>query len=120
MPVEGTSPAERAGLFVERAWDHFRSREYRSTFEILRAQPWRAGRPGSDWRERMFRAWDVEWRRLFGACDVPRRRHLVLQHYSISVLSGLASTLLLEGETARPREGELDLLVDSLARALTE
>jgi AcrR family transcriptional regulator len=117
VPVEGTTPGERARLFVERAWAHFRSREYRSTFEILRGHAWR-GRPGSDWRERMFRAWDREWRRLFDASPIPRRHHLVLQHYTVSVLSGLASTLLLEGETARPREGELELLVDSLARAL--
>jgi hypothetical protein len=42
----------------------------------------------------------------------------VLQHYTISVLSGLASTLLLEGGDAKLREAELDLLRDTLVREL--
>ena len=49
-------------------------------------------------------------------CPLQQR---MLQHYTISVLSGLASTLMLEGPGARLREPELDLLKQTLARELT-
>ena len=47
------------------------------------------------------------------------RRHLVLQHYSVSVLTGLASTLALEGSSARLRPAELELLKDTMGRELS-
>ncbi len=68
----------------------------------------------------MFRAWDRIWLRLFGDAPLPRRRRFVLQHDTISALSGLASTLMLEGGEARLRQAELGLLKDTLARELTQ
>jgi hypothetical protein len=67
----------------------------------------------------MFRAWDGIWMRLFHDAGISRRRQRVLEHYVISTLSGLASTLLLEGGEAALREEELDLLKDVLARELS-
>lgn len=120
IPLEGTSLEKRASLFIDRAWQHFGSADYRSTFEILLNYLGREDleeRP--TWQERMFRAWDRIWRRLFGDARISRRRHFVLQHYTISALSGLASTLMLERGEARVRDAELDLLKDTLARELS-
>jgi AcrR family transcriptional regulator len=117
--VEGTTLAERAALFVDRAWEHFRSRHYRSTFEILLNDLGRGApaRPG-DWRERMWRAWDRVWSRIFADARVPRRRSLVLQHFTVSALSGLASTLMLQGGDATLPRRELDLLKETIVREL--
>lgn len=104
----------RVALFLERAWEHFGSVEYRSTFEILRSHL----REVPNWQERMFHALDAVWMQLFGDAPIPRRRHFLLQHYTIAVLSGLSATLLLEGPHARLRPAELDLLADTLVREL--
>jgi len=120
IPVEGTSLQKRARFFIEAAWEHFRSAEYRSTFEILINDPGRDDAPGAPgWQEGMFRAWDRIWMRLFHDAPVSRRRHLVLEHYTIATLSGLASTLMLEGGEAILRHEELELLQETLARELT-
>ena len=119
IPLAGTSLDERARLFVERAWQHFGSADYRSTFEILLASAGagNAGAPDS-WQALMFRAWDQMWKRLFSDARGPRQRQLVLQHFTISALSGFASTLMLEGGDATLRRAELDLLVRTLQREL--
>lgn len=123
VAVEGLSLEERVERFVERAFAHFTSREYASTSEILldhlRRQDAGAAR-GASWQDEMARAFDREWRRFFGAARAPRRRRNVLQHYTIAVLTGLASLLTLEGGEARIREAELDLLRDTLVRELGE
>jgi hypothetical protein len=67
----------------------------------------------------MFQAWDRIWTRIFGDAPISRRRHFVLQHYTISVLSGLASVLTLESGEARLRGAELDLLKNTLTRELS-
>ncbi len=119
IPLEGTSLEKRASLFIDRAWEHFSSAHYRTTFEILLHY---AGRKGSrrhgNWRERMFEGWDRIWRRLFAEARLSRHRHFVLQHYTISVLSGLASTLMLEGGEVALRPAELELLKETLVREL--
>lgn len=118
VETEGLALERRVALFVERAFEHFRSREYASTFEILLDHLRRDGRSGASWQLEMSRAWERVWRRFFGDSPVPRRRQGILQHYTISVLSGLASTLLLEGAGANVREAELELLRDTLVREL--
>jgi AcrR family transcriptional regulator len=119
IPLEGTSLDERARLFVERAWQHLGSADYRSTFEILLASAGEVDARVSDsWQTQMFRAWDQIWKRLFSEASVSRQRHLVLQHFTISALSGFASTLMLEGGDATLRRAELDLLVRTLQREL--
>ena len=119
--IAADSPLEkRASLFIERAWEHFESAHYRSTFEILLSYKGRddVSEPPS-WAGQMFRAWDRIWRRLFGDAPIARRRHFLLQHYTIAVLSGLASTLMLEGSEARLRGAELALLKETLSREFT-
>ena len=118
-----TSLSERTSLFLERTWQHFASRLYASTAEILldhlrRPDLYKAREPS--WQVRMFRSFDRVWRRLFHDAPLSRAGHRVLQHYTISVLSGLASTLMLEGRGAHLREGELALLEATLVRELSD
>jgi len=120
VEVEGASLEKRVERFVDRAFAHFTSREYASTFEILldhmrREGAWR--KDGANWQTAMSRAWDKEWRRFFG--DAGRRRQGVLQHYTIAVLTGLATMLTLEGDQAQLRAAELEILRDTLVRELT-
>jgi AcrR family transcriptional regulator len=119
IPVDGVGLAKRASLFVDRAWLHFSSSLYRSTFEILLNFSGRDDLPETpSWQSELFVAWDQLWMQIFHDSQLPRRRQLVLQHYTVSVLSGLASTLVLEGAQAAVRPGELDLLRDTLVREL--
>ena len=112
------SLAERVGLFVDRAWAHFNSRHYRSTFEILRNFLGREEHRGGDWREQMQEAWNGVWSRIFSDARLSRRRSLVLQHYTVATLSGLASTLTLEGPGAVLPKWELEMLKETLIREL--
>jgi len=119
VAVAGTTLAARAALFVDVAWEHFSGRHYRATFEILlnhlgREAPGGAG----DWRVEMSRAWDRVWSRVFADARVPRRRSLMLQHFTVSALSGLASTAMLQGGRATLPAGELDVLKATLRREL--
>jgi AcrR family transcriptional regulator len=121
VPVEKLSLERRVALFLERAWQHFTSREYASTYEILldhlrREDPPEQG--GPRWQIQMSRAWERIWRRFFGDA-LPRRRQLRLQHYTISVLTGLASTRMLEGGEPSLSREELSLLEATLVRELT-
>ena len=109
---------ERVAHFVDRAWAHFSGRHYRSTFEILRNFLGREEQRGGDWREQMQRAWDGVWSRIFSDARLSRRRSLMLQHYTVATLAGLASTLMLDGTLAVLPRWELDLLKDTLVREL--
>ena len=119
IPVEGTALEERASLFVDRAWEHLSSAHYRSTIEILRHVTGRGrGRARTDWRDRMRQDWERIWQRLFADARVPRARQVVLQHYAISLLSGLASSPVLEYGAATLQGDELALLKQTLVREL--
>jgi AcrR family transcriptional regulator len=120
LPIEQMPLAERVHAFATRAWQHFASREYASTAEILRDSSRRADphADGPRWQEAMSRAWSRVWRRFFGDAPAARARRGALPHYTIAVLTGLASTVALEGPGARVREAELALLEDTLLREL--
>ncbi len=118
-PIAGTTLAERAAIFVDGAWEHFRSRHYRATFEILLSYLGRAEQQDvGNWRVEMSRAWDRVWSRIFADVKVPRKRSLMLQHFTVSTLSGLAATLMLQGDDADLPKGELDVLKATLEREL--
>jgi AcrR family transcriptional regulator len=120
VTVDGTSLTARAALFVDLAWEHFRGRHYRATFEILLNYLGRAEhRDAGNWRLEMSRAWDRVWSRIFADARVPRKRSLLLQHFTVSTLSGLASTLMLSDAEATLPKWELDVLKATLARELT-
>ncbi len=110
---------ERASLFVDRAWAHFGSSEFRSTFEILLNELGRQDSGSSNWQEEMFTAWDRVWMRWFHDAPISRAKQLRIERYAISVLSGLASLQMLEGTGAVARSPELEWLVDTLMRELS-
>jgi len=113
--AEGSPLEERVRAFVERAWQHFGSDHYRSTFQILLDLP-----PGLDrsWQREMLQSWNRIWAQYFPDARLSRRRTVDLMHYTISVLSGLAATRMLEGGGARTRALELAFLRDTLEREL--
>jgi len=51
---------------------------------------------------------------------LPRRQRLALELYSVSVLSGLALNLILQGRNAVMPRGVLDILKRSLIRELQQ
>jgi AcrR family transcriptional regulator len=120
LPAELPSLEERVAWFVARAWEHFGSPHYRSTFEILLsyAQDGDERSDGPGWQEAMLRAWDDVWRRVFADVSLPRASRTRLQHYTVAVLSGLASMKVIEGAAGRSRASELRLLEETLLREL--
>jgi AcrR family transcriptional regulator len=120
IPGAETALADRVSLFVDRAWEHFRSRHFRSTFEILLDYLGREDHPhGDTWREQMTRAWDRVWSQIFADVRLPRRKSLLLQHLTISTLQGLAATQMMASPSAELPRGELDLVKRTLLRELT-
>ncbi len=118
IEAEGATPEERVSLFVDRAWEHFESAHFRSTLEIL--LHYAAPAPERAWQGEMLAAWNRIWSSLFDDGHLSRSRRIVLQHYTISTLWGLASMKTLGGPTARIREGELGLLKRTLVRELED
>ena len=118
---EGDVPLEeRVSLFVDRAWEHFGSPAYRSTFEILlHLRGPEEAAPDVPWREPVLAAWNRIWSGFFGDAGLPRHRTVAIQYYATSVLSGLAAMRLLEGPTAEMRRMELGFLKDTLLRELS-
>jgi AcrR family transcriptional regulator len=118
VPDEAAGIEKRVSLFVDRAWEHFASPHYRSTFEILLSHVPEEAADEPAWQAEMFRAWNGIWQHLFGDVGLSRRRLAVVQHYTLALLSGLAALRVLEGEAARLREAELSLLKETLVREL--
>ena len=119
IDAEATSLDERVSLFIDRAWDHFGSAHYRSTFEILLSYAGHgAGEPEGLWQTTMFSEWNRIWDQLFADATLPRRDSVTLQYYTISVLSGLAATRMLRGDSGRRPSAELELLKATLSREL--
>jgi len=116
-PPAADAPLDaRVALFVDRSWDHFASPQYRSTFEILMNLP---ADVDLTWQAGVLESWNRIWSGYFPGHRLPRRRTLELMHYTISVLTGLAMTKLVEGREASIRSRELGFLKDTLARELS-
>jgi len=119
LPATPVPLEQRARRFVDGAWAHFASREYRSAFEILLQFIGRDDLSDSpSWRREMFRSWDRVWMKLFCDSDLQRSEHHAIEHYTLSVLAGLAATRMLEGGRPQSRERELVFLTDTLVREL--
>jgi AcrR family transcriptional regulator len=121
IPVERLTLERRVERFVASALEHFTSRQHASAFEILLDHLRREGawaRNGASWQRAMSRAWNLAWRRFFETESLPTRREALLQHYTIAVVSGLATMRTLEGGSPRWRDAELALLRDTLVREL--
>ena len=116
IPVDAPL-ARRVALFVERAWEHFGSPHFRSTFEILLHHG-----KGDDaevpphWQETMFRAFDRVFERLFSDSGLARRERAALHQYAVAQLVGLAALDMLD--KPRPRSAQLALLERTLLAEL--
>ncbi|MCP3985385.1 MAG: TetR/AcrR family transcriptional regulator [bacterium] len=119
VPVEGKTLEERVAAFVAVAWEHFGSRDYRCTLEILLNMPPHDGASREHpLRGATLEAWSGIWDRFFGHAELSRRQEIAVQHYTVSVLSGLASMMRFEGPTGEHRQIELGFLEDTLVRTL--
>jgi hypothetical protein len=110
--------ARRVALFVERAWEHFGSPHFRSTFEILLHH----GKGDESevpphWQEGMFRAFDRVFERLFSDSGLPRRERAALHQYAVAQLVGLAALEMLD--EPRSRRAQLALLERTLLAELS-
>jgi len=105
----------RIDAFIDRAWSHFSSPHYRSTFEILLHASVPGDTAAPSWQRELIEAWNRVWRQLFPDVKLDRSRTVMLQHYTISVLSGLASMQVLGGGKSRFTRQELALLKRTLA-----
>lgn len=115
-PSDDDGIEERVALFIDRSAKHFGSALYRSNFEILLNLPTDLE---PSWQREMLAAWIRIWSRYFPETDPEDRRSVDLMSYTISVLSGLAATRMLEGRRARIGSGELRYLKDTLVREVS-
>lgn len=120
--LEGAIPAdaslaERVDLFVDRAWSHFSSPEYRSTFEILRNLP---GDLDPSWQGELLRQWLRVWSSYFPENAAARERTIEQLYFSFSLLSGMAGTRMLERADGRLEASGLAMLKETLERGLRE
>ena len=109
--------ARRVALFVERAWEHFASPHFRSTFEILLHH----GKGDDDevpphWQEKIFRDFDRVFERLFSDSRLSKRERGALHQYAVAELMGLAALEMLD--KPRPRNAQLALLERTLLAEL--
>jgi AcrR family transcriptional regulator len=107
--------AKCVAQFVDRGWVHFSGPHYRSTFEILLNLPDAVELP---WQREMLLEWRRVWSRYFPHSDASSQETVELMLYAVSVLTGLATTQMLEGNARRKRDRELGLLKDTLLREL--
>jgi AcrR family transcriptional regulator len=111
--------ARRVTLFVERAWEHFASPHFRSTFEILLHHGKGDGAEvPPHWQEKMFRDFDRVFERLFSDCGLPRRERAAVHQYAVGQLMGLAALHMLdESHSRRPQLAMLErALLQELGR----
>jgi AcrR family transcriptional regulator len=118
--VVGEAPEElelekRVTLFVERAWLHFGSARYQSTFEILLNLPAEVESP---WQELMLGGWQRIWGRWFPESNPRDQATRDVMLYAVAVFTGLATTQNLERGNARGRERHLRYLIETLVNDL--
>jgi AcrR family transcriptional regulator len=119
VPMEGATLAERVSAFVDIAWQHFGSPDYRSTFEILlnHTREDEGARP--IWQSQMFNAWNRVWSQIFADVNLPRRKTVALQAFSISLVSGMAALAMLRRAVEPVHGAELALLKQTLVREMS-
>ncbi len=115
--VEG-SLEDRVSVFVDRAWRHYGSVQFRSTLEIVLSA--RELRDETDWARgpiaesfaRARRLWDA----FFGESGISEIAQRELLRFSFVTLSGMAMTLRLSGDATV----QVQLLKSALAALLRD
>jgi AcrR family transcriptional regulator len=120
VPTRGATLEQRVSAFVDIAWQHFGSPDYRSTFEILLNHTREEdGGAKPIWQTQMFNAWNRVWSQIFADVQLPRRRTVALQAFSISVVSGMAALAMLRRAVEPVHGDELALLKQTLVREMS-
>ncbi len=123
VSVEGASLDECVAVFVDRAWRHYGSPDFRATLEIIlsardpsseRIEDW-AAVPFADSARRAGRLWSA----IFAGIDVPAARQRGILRYAFASLTGLALLVRLQPDASGLRP-QLTMLKSSLARLLRE
>ena len=111
----------RIDAFVDSAWEYYRASYFRAAFEILledsvarRSGESIADDAAPDWQAELLEAWTGIWFRLFPEFEPGARTTRVLQRYTISTLSGLASI----GQLGTRGEADLEAEIAILKRTL--
>jgi AcrR family transcriptional regulator len=115
IDVDGVPLERRVALFIERASQHFASPDFRSTFEILQHY---AADSASDGQKAMLGSWNRIWSRIFDDAHLSATQRASLQHFTISFLVGRASLVRFKPVPARVLDAQLELLTETLVRAL--
>lgn len=120
VPREG--PLEKqVSLFIDRAWDHYSSADYRTANEILLHFHAREDiEEAPEWSTIMAKAWLEIWHEIFHNAPVSRASHILLARFTLATLSGLAGLLLLSGDSADSLARDLDILKRLLIREFAE
>ncbi|MBW2230943.1 MAG: TetR/AcrR family transcriptional regulator [Deltaproteobacteria bacterium] len=114
VPREGRFE-KRVSLFIDRAWDHYSSADYRTANEILlhfHAREDVAEAPA--WSAIMSKAWNEIWCEIFDKAPVSRQRQVLLARYTLATLSGLAGLLVISGDPADSLAQDLEILKHQL------
>jgi len=114
-PPEASTIRERVEIFVDRAWDHFSSPEYRSTYEIILNLP---DDLDEAWTDNVIGDWERIWEEFFPAPHASKREIAELMQYTFAVLSGLAANHMLQNRGGSIRAVGLGLLKETLCRGL--
>jgi AcrR family transcriptional regulator len=116
--VESEALEARVSHFVDRSWEHFRSPTYQSTLQILLHYAGDVAVEEADWQSDMRASFGRVWSHFFGGEGRANGR-FALQHYTISVLTGLAAMQQLGRAGTRAPQVELDWLKRTLVRELS-
>ena len=120
MPRDGQLE-KRVSLFVDRAWEHYSSAHYRTTYEILLHFRTRDDvEEAPEWSAIMAKAWNEIWRTIFHDVAISGKRHALMARYSLATLSGLAGLLFLSGDPADSLARDLEVLKRLLIRELCD
>lgn len=109
----------RVDLFVERAWEHFSSGHYRTSYGIFLDLRTDVESLDEEVTERQVTAWSRIWKRYFPDSRLTRRETRDLMHYCVVVLSGLATTETIGHRDDRTVSRALGFLKDTLGHELS-
>ncbi len=116
MPEPSAPLDDRVDAFLERAWSHFGSADYRSTFEILLQYESEAAGEAPNWESGMADSWARIWSSVFPA--KPKGDGSWVALYTVTVLSGMATLDMMGRPNPKQRGAELTLLKETLLRHL--
>ena len=116
MPEASAPLDDRIDAFLDRAWSHFGSADYRSTFEILLQHESAPAGETPNWKSGMADSWVRIWSSVFPAR--PEGHGSWVPLYTVTVLSGMATLDMMGSPNPTQRRAELALLKETLLRHL--